>query len=147
MSNKVILIKQTTFGDGKGNCWAACFASILEIPLDQVPNFCGDENYQEFWWSEAKEFLSCFGLTLIEINPSPELDWDEYFDCYWVAIGKSPRGDFHHAVVYHGSEMAHDPHPSGAGLDGPVITGGFLLCKDPARFLRQTRTYVPLKDK
>lgn len=35
---------------------------------------------------------------------------------YCILAGKSPRGDFAHAVVGWGMQVVHDPHPSRAGI-------------------------------
>ena len=40
-------VYQTQFGMPNGNCFAACVASILELKIEDIPNFCaiGDENW------------------------------------------------------------------------------------------------------
>ena len=41
---------QTDFGLGSGNCFAACVASLMDLPLDAVPNFSvADED----WWFKS----------------------------------------------------------------------------------------------
>ena len=37
---------------------------------------------------------------------------------YWIATGKSPRGDFNHSVIYYKDKLFFDPHPDNTGLDG-----------------------------
>lgn len=135
---------QTEFGPGKGNCWAACIASILGVPLETVPNFCGGAS-KEHWWSETQHWLSCCGLTMLEMDVSrrPQ-DFSTLFDCYWIANGKSPRFDCLHSVVYCGDKMVHDPHPDGTGLKGPVQSASFMVSIDPAKFLKKVQEYVPL---
>jgi len=39
---------QTSFGKGKGNCVTACVASILEVPIESLPEFCGGEGPEWF---------------------------------------------------------------------------------------------------
>jgi hypothetical protein len=44
-------VDQTTFGAPGGNCFSACVASLLEIPLSEVPYFMGDGPIeQEYDW-------------------------------------------------------------------------------------------------
>jgi hypothetical protein len=135
---------QTDTGEKTGNCWSACIASILEIPLDTVPNFCGGSKTKDHWWSETQQFLDSLSLTVIEITILEDQDVSTIFDCYWIASGKSPRYSGDHAVVYHGNKMVHDPHPDGTGIDGPIKTGAFLVAKDPSKTLNQVRSYTPL---
>ncbi len=101
-------IDQTTFGKGKGNCFAACIASILEVGIDEVPNFvCEYKN----WVGETLKWLNKRGFTGMFLTGSEE---GVAFrpDCYHVVTGPSPRGDFLHAVVGRGDSLVHDPHPS-----------------------------------
>lgn len=97
----------------RGNCRAAAFASILEIPLWMVPaieDMRGD--LQNERWEEWLDRL--FGLALIrteghDVGLMPD---------FYVACGPSPRGDgtIYHSVVYSRGELVHDPHPSGRGI-------------------------------
>lgn len=48
-------IDQTTFGK-EGNCFAASLASVLELPLDSVPNFC--VAYPSDWFAKTNEWLA-----------------------------------------------------------------------------------------
>ena len=90
--------------DGRGDCLRACVASILELaPLD-VPDF------SLFGWNWIQAMVL---YADIEVAVPGDVGG------YWIAGGMSPRG-IQHAVVYLGGEMAHDPHPSRAGLVGNV---------------------------
>ena len=123
-------ITQTKFGVDEGNCFSACLASILEIPLELVPNFCVE--YPSDWLNKTNEWLDRFGLMImgVEINCMP--NWD----AYWIASGQSPRLDCHHSVVYRADRMVHDPHPSGDGLKGKPTYGTLILLRDPAHWMR-----------
>lgn len=48
-------VMQTIRTRENGNCFQACIASILEIPLEEVPHFCGDMN--EKWWEDFVEWM------------------------------------------------------------------------------------------
>lgn len=100
---------QTTFGHPGGNCFSACVASLLELPIDVVPYFMEPKD----WFSGFLDWLRprgwwAFATTLVAGGKA----W--YPDCYYIMGGKSPRGD--HAVVARGGEIVHDPHPSRVGL-------------------------------
>ncbi len=113
--------RQTTFGgvrapdDEKGNCFAACIATVLDVDLATLPNFIvwtkhGDDE----WWRMTQQYLhDHFGVTLF-MSESPQRDWlPEYV--LTIATGPGPRGH-RHCVVHDGTGMVHDPHPSDDGL-------------------------------
>src|SRR5262245_55666646 len=85
-----------------GNCWAACIASILELPIDQVP----DE--AEFWqsgmtdrqcWRPFAEkmhaLIASRGFVLIELARHHLIflsDHGEHWNqVYNIMAGQSPR--------------------------------------------------------
>ena len=106
-----------------GNCMNAAFASILEIALDDIPNF---EDMQDTeWYPKLLRWLNSIGFHLIR--------WDQeiYLPSFFIANGPSPRG-VEHSVVYKGTDMVHDPHPSKAGLE-KITSVWALLPLDPAR--------------
>jgi hypothetical protein len=112
--------RQTTFGDKTGNCWSACIASLLEVPLEIIPSFCVDD--PDNWWDNTCKWLEeNYGLWMLNL---------EYTSCtpkgYWIATGKSPRGDFLHCIIYYDNKMVFDPHPSDLGIIGePTICNIF----------------------
>lgn len=122
-------IDQTKFGAGKGNCWSACIASILEVPLDIVPNFCVDCG--DDWWEQTQQWIEQNSqYSFIEMNITPAASLALFGSSYWIASGKSPRagqrGTLQHAVVYCGAELAHDPHPDATGLNGSPTSAAFF---------------------
>lgn len=101
-------VDQTKFGSPDGNCFQASVASILELPLEEVPDFDGDDWYEKFTeWLKPRGFYP-LTFKMGEWKPPP--------DAYTIFGGKSPRGDWLHAVVGIGGEVAHDPHPDRTGL-------------------------------
>ena len=105
-------IDQTTFGEGLGNCFSACVASILELPIDDVPFFGADE----LWWTRFSEWLEARNLYAVclkhRAGRAPV--------GYHILSGKSPRGEFLHSVVAKGEDIVHDPHPSRANIQDRV---------------------------
>ena len=98
-----------------GNCLNAAFASILEIDIEDIPHFEDmmehgkGQKGERSWFPALLDWLEELGFYLLQ--------WDEpvYLPCFFIANGPSPRG-IEHSVVYKGTEMVHDPHPSGKGL-------------------------------
>lgn len=114
-----------------GNCMQAAIASLLELDIDQVPDFTDGvitdtpERIGEYW-RRVEEFLAdrdmyYFGL--------PE----QGLPGLHLASGMSPRG-VRHVVVRDGWDVVHDPHPSRAGLVS-VDRVHVLVPRDPARFV------------
>lgn len=114
-------VDQTIFGTPHGNCFAACIASILELPIEEVPNFIAEGDR---WWDAAKAWLDERGYALLWVkhdavrcgylDPNPLIDAGHYF----IVCGTSPRCDSLHSVVNHYGKMVHDPHPSRDGFVG-----------------------------
>lgn len=134
----MIPVAQTTFrpseGDGAGNCFQAALASVMELPLDDVPNFAGFP--RATWQEELDAWLAARGLALLPLETRRGMPWVPAGS--WVLIvGRSPRGDFAHCIVGHVEEgmfaYAHDPHPSRAFIDGDPTTIWVFLTLDPAR--------------
>jgi hypothetical protein len=124
-------VLQTEFGPKSGNCFSAVIASLLEMPLEDVPNFCeGARPGASKWWDQFQAWLTMKGYSAIELVLSP-LEWapNEGQEC-WL-VGSSPRGDCDHAVcatyVAGKYKMTHDPHPDGEGLKGDPRDVGFLI--------------------
>lgn len=121
---------QTIFGVPQGNCFATCIACLLDMKVDDVPNFCsmGDE----VWWFEATEWCRRQrGLVILEVGYNAEYVERFHADVLGIASGKSPRGDFPHSVIYRGTKLLHDPHPDGKGLVGEPTTILYFVALDP----------------
>lgn len=92
-----------------GNCFAACLASLLELPLWAIPPF--EDMFARSDWMERVQWwlLHMFSRTLVRI------DGDSQPCKFYIASGMSARG-VRHSVIYSDGQMVHDPHPSGAGI-------------------------------
>lgn len=110
-------VMQTVFGEGKGNCFAACLASILELPIEAVPNFMAE--HRSDWFGALNRWLAGTGLRCVYVKAA-HLDDAKIApfasDVPLIVGGKSPRG-LSHAVIWHDGEIVHDPHPEGGGID------------------------------
>jgi hypothetical protein len=115
-------IDQTVFGE-KGDCFEACLASILEIPLEVIPVFKESD-----WFKRVNEWLVTRGLFYIEVRFDEEaINLMKKFMGYHLMCGVAERG-LHHAVVGFKGDVVHDPHPSKAGFPPEAsLTYGFLI--------------------
>lgn len=101
-----------------GNCFAACVASFLGVPLRVVPNFVelgelGEDGYALGWWWAAVGFMAAHGLGPVDLDDVAEGAPSEIL----FVAGPSARG-VAHQVLYRDGTLWHDPHPSHAGLLG-----------------------------
>ena len=95
----------------KGNCYAACLASVLERPIDQVFEVW---DHGDRWADGLQKWLFENGLTMLTVS-ARELEPGQFA----IASGKSPRNPQNgHAVVWQDGKCVHDPHPDRTGLDG-----------------------------
>lgn len=112
-----------------GNCLQAAVASLLDLPLDAVPHFVACRDPGESWWRDLRRFMRGRGddIFYVPVDDPGAAEWLAQLRermrtggvaPYVLASGKSPRGDFQHAVVWNllDGRLAHDPHPSGDGL-------------------------------
>lgn len=108
-------VKQTKLyapdGIHNGNCYAACLASLLDLPLWMVPPF--EEMFgRGDWFSRTGEWLGrMFRLRIVRSQGHDPAALPEFY----IANGPAERG-VHHSVIYRAGELAHDPHFSGGGL-------------------------------
>lgn len=99
-------VDQSTFGVPTGNCLSACIASLLNLPIEEVPHFGDVGQYEALtaWLAPRGMYPVCFPIAAEDAGPSG----------LHLVGGQSARGS--HVVIGRGSIMVHDPHPSRAGL-------------------------------
>ena len=119
-------------GKPPGNCFAACVASILELPISEVPNFVEHKD----WPIPFQEWLRNRGLfyTNIDLESHSKvfgLGILCMFGGYSILSGLTERGTLH-SVVGKGIDMIFDPHPSRKGLK-ETLRVGFFVPIDPAQ--------------
>lgn len=134
----------------KSECLRCCIATMFNLSKDQVPLFGGDvpleqglgedQEYALRQERDLRHWLRARGLVTQTItlndmgSPKPVLPQG-----LCIASGRSPRGDWDHAVLwYAGSWMdpgrpplhghiVHDPHPSSDGLAGVSMWTMFIV--------------------
>lgn len=113
-----------------GDCQRAVIASLLDLPIEQVPHFLQEaEGESDPYWTGMQTFLRKFGFAFLENNRAWSFFGDEG-DIYHQISGPSPRGNgLYHAVVGCNGQIVFDPHPSRAGLVGDPAewTHGYLV--------------------
>lgn len=132
-----------------GDCLSACLASLLELPIEDVPKFARDAAGDgSAMMDRCREWVAERGLALvyihIEKNDDPML-----VDCIHpvfgglagapcIASGRSGNvpGVQHAVVGQLGSmgmsfEMTHDPNPAGKGIVGRPQGLYFLVPFEP----------------
>lgn len=131
----MIPVDQTIFGNRMGNCFCACLASIMELPIKIFPNYIGNG-----WITRCNQFLqNQFGLQLLLCSTAYDLfaDDNKVMGIYHIMCGLSPTG-CHHAVVGLNGKMIHDPGPPDrAGLE-KVEFWGFLIKAGKFPFCRES---------
>lgn len=87
-----------------GNCMQAAVASLLDLPLEEVPHFCAFPDWLGYLaiWSAQR------GWAVRHRNADEPV-------ALGIACGPSPRG-VEHATVMRDGEITWDPHPSRDGL-------------------------------
>ena len=113
-----------------GNCYQAAIASVLELPLDDVPHFA---TFDRDWFKQSAPWFRQRGMirSFYREQALKDLSWPLHLAPgadFWgdrvshivgaLGAGPSPRGPFRHVVVLdpNTGDMIHDPHPSGAGV-------------------------------
>jgi hypothetical protein len=95
----------------RGNCLSAVVASLLDVPIEAVPNFvqidvAGGPN----WWWLLWRYLELMGKRLCTVSPrTPPAG------VFYTVGGLSARATedhpIHHICVYRDGRIVHDPHP------------------------------------
>lgn len=118
----------------RGNCYAACIASILELPITEVPNVEVLFHVNDTFWAEVMHtYLNSIGwelssdIMLQRFHPQSGYSFEgtdengkipeyyQYKDMYYLVSGMSPRG-VQHMCIYQNGKLVHDPHPSRDGI-------------------------------
>lgn len=108
-----------------GNCLAACLASLLEVPLETVPEL---QKMDREWFGPFNDFLEAHGyqfLGTFHFHRDGRIrTWSELLalspgvDGFFICGGTSHRAHVTrgHAVIYKDGVMVHDPHESRMGV-------------------------------
>lgn len=104
-----------------GDCQRAVIASLLELPISEVPHFLVESKGDtDEYWDLLQAFLGKRGYVWMTLQPGQTaMAYGEHNSIYHEIAGPSPRGNgITHAVVGLQGQVFFDPHPSRAGLVG-----------------------------
>lgn len=107
-----------------GDCFRACLASLLGLPLGDVPHFMDKGVGSEAAGVASRAWLGARGLMLVEIPMTGDLDpvlsTVEHFNpgLRFMLSGHSRTG-CDHCVICQGGRIIHDPSLTDAGIVGP----------------------------
>ena len=117
----------------QGNCFQACLASLLEIPLESAFDCMqystgrdGIPVEEQPWYAAFNEWLIKFGLASIYLQdyPSQLTALNGY---YIVAVKSNTlKNGENHCVIINKGKLAHDPNPK-SNAKGSTILGIYLL--------------------
>ena len=102
----------------KGDCFTASLASLLELSYEEVPYFA---MMKEDWIDSFFKFLFDHGYEYKGLTNTKRIQEgiSQGINEYFLVTGGSPRGfKSGHSVIYKGTQLVHDPHPSRAGIIG-----------------------------
>ena len=134
-----------TLDGPRGDCFLACLASILELPLGELPDFQallpgfseGPQAWGARFLSGVNGWLATFGLAYFELNTAPDSLPDPVLDSlvlsgvFWIGLLEADTGPWH-AVVMRGRLVAHGPLPERKKPPGERLVGaGVLLAVVP----------------
>lgn len=123
-----------TTGPVPGDCWRTAIACLLDRDdPTTVPHFIAaalpegdDVDTSTAWWDASVAYVErCVpdGQTFLLLQPRfPVHAEPDLAHPHVIATGRSPRGDWQHSVIADArtGELVWDPHPSRAGLAGPI---------------------------
>lgn len=115
-----------------GDCDRTCIASLLDLPLEEVPHWGVHYNDPDKFNEEKDKFLSSQGLK--EVNILFGCTKEEVLGTmknvnsgiYHILTGESESG-VNHAVICLNGEIVHDPSQDSAGIIGPCDDGHFWV--------------------
>lgn len=98
-----------------GNCLEACFASILEIPIERLP-----ANRDEL-----REALHQLGWQAVSKDGTPPSNDEFYIVSFTVPFALHQGTHVQHCVIWRNGEVVHDPSPMKP--ERVELTGYYLL--------------------
>lgn len=100
-----------------GDCMRACIASLLELPISEIPHFLHDNCKHDIFQKRIGDFLFSKGYSLLCLDEFEVQNFHFYYQegIHHIISGYTERGTYH-AVIGLDGKVIHDPHPSKLGL-------------------------------
>lgn len=125
-------VEQTKIGM-EGNCFSACVASILELPIEQVPEYTEEAGGWFFRW---QAWLKERGLRFRIIPHANQGQIGYEPPAGWAIMNVKSLtlpGELHSVVSFAG-EMKWNPHPERENGIGDAVDWYVFECLDPAPY-------------
>lgn len=113
-----------------GDCHRAVIASLLELPIDEVPHFCDQGKKISGPDTDDRQWLRSRGLTPINMAFPGTTTLDDVLttveNCnpgLLFILGGTSRNGTGHSVVAGRGEILHDPSIDQSGIVGPMEDG------------------------
>ena len=124
----MIQIDQTTVDGNDGDCMRAVAASLLDLKVEQVPNFILFE--QDRWWSVFYYFMYSMGWEYTGFNSNKRrffLKKEDSIDGLFYASVPSATfpGKTHAVIIDLKGVVVHDPNPNKKWLGKKVFIKRF----------------------
>lgn len=134
---------QTMF-QPQGNCWEACLASLLEVPVSEVPDGRQEGGTRSNWTQIQMWLFERFGQVLMMLPLHLAGSVAVAPEGYYILSGRALTG-IPHAVVARAGMIVHDPNPYGGGLETvsvfevlvPAVLGPALPIESVERILEE----------
>lgn len=114
-----------------GDCWRATVASLLRLPIEEVPHVCDGPDDGKAG-ERMREFLDSQDCALIQVPFSGDMALEHVLSfvgsapvsggLHWCLMGTSRTG-CNHVVICRGAEIVHDPSITQSGIVGPADDG------------------------
>lgn len=116
-----------------GNCFTAVLASLLHLPIDQVPHFYDARDTSDTQWqARVNEWLRPYGLGYVAIDASltalmPAINLQDVH--HEIGGNTSRHAETLHSCVAFDGTVTFDPHPDDIGLTQPRSLGMFVALR------------------
>jgi hypothetical protein len=130
---------QTKRGKG-GNCFQAVIASMLELELDEVPDFCNLFTRDDGgWYRECNKWLSKIGIGIIRCTTDEDSDGiieknQGYFGHFILDVDDSDNPYCHVVIKMAGKGIVHDPTPGNREYNSR-FNHHFIVLDDISKFI------------
>jgi hypothetical protein len=134
-------VEQTILSPPDGNCFAACVASILELPIESVPNYRteGDD-----WMPRRQAWLRPLNLCFLGWEHTDNID-PRVFQGYSICTVayRNRDGDLRHSCVALDGSIVWNPHPLRDTREHDYVSDWIVFqVLDPSKMAVPTRDAV-----
>lgn len=126
-------VLQTIVDEGIGNCMQAAVASMLEVPLADIPNFMdyADKKDPSKWHLKFMDVMESYGYEFEGSKMKADTKAETYFDlkkelqindCIYASVKSRNFKETGHAVLLDANGIViHDPHPEQSYMGVDVV--------------------------